>query len=113
MDEGADDRSGSRFPGLSPLRCTVGVSVVAGVEQRLTCAHVANIVLGRDMLRQDKPDQLVALRLPRCGDTIREARLDEWLPPLRDGVTGGDIAGLVIGRATTARPAVSVTEPVR
>lgn len=64
-----------RFPASPPLRGTVGVGFVVGVEHVLTCAHVVNAALGRDLLRQDKPepDEIVMLRLPMSGDAIREA----------------------------------------
>ncbi|MGQ0777871.1 MAG: hypothetical protein ACT4NY_26255 [Pseudonocardiales bacterium] len=65
-----------RFPAPPPSRGTVGVGFVVGAEHVLTCAHVINAALGRDLLQQDKAehDEIVTLRLPMSSDAIREAR---------------------------------------
>ena len=87
-------RSGSAIP--------AGVGFVVDDTHIITCAHVVNTALGRDQRAQDKPGPLVRVRwISRCwavlaGAPSRSCAVQAWVPPPSSGVSGGDVAGLVL-----------------
>ncbi len=104
-------RSGTAAP--------AGVGFVVDDRHIVTCAHVVNTALGRDKRAQDKPGPQARLQVdfPMLGDAAgapsRSCGVEAWAPPPSSGVSGGDVAGLVLvgeglpGRAGPAR----VTDP--
>jgi Trypsin-like peptidase domain/Calcineurin-like phosphoesterase len=74
---------------------TVGVGVLVGSREILTCAHVVNAALGRDRAVQDRPAGEVTVAFA-LGDGSLRARVQLWMPPPRTGAIGDDIAGLVV-----------------
>ena len=87
-------RAGSTAP--------AGVGFVVGDRHVLTCAHVANTALGRAQRDQQAPgtEARVQVDFPLLGDPegapLRSCRVAKWVPPPVSGVTGGDVAGLVL-----------------
>ena len=87
-------RSGSAAP--------AGVGFVVDDTHIITCAHVVNTALGRDQRAQDKPSPQVRVEVefPMLGDAAggpsRSCEIQAWAPPPSSGVSGGDIAGLVV-----------------
>jgi hypothetical protein len=83
-----------------------GIGFVVAERHLITCAHVVNTALGRDQLAQDKPaqDQRLQVDFPLLsGDApVRSCRVGAWLPPPTSGVSGGDVAGLLMGEALPA-----------
>ncbi|HZA16703.1 MAG TPA: trypsin-like peptidase domain-containing protein, partial [Pseudonocardiaceae bacterium] len=96
---------------------TVGVGVLVGPREILTCAHVVNAALGRDRRAQDQPAGEVIVGLAVGNGPLLRTRVQCWLPPPRAGATGDDIAGLVltsIELPTGTIPArLAVNRPVR
>ena len=95
---------------LQPGKPTAGVGVLVGSDQLITCAHVVNSALGRDLRNQDQPNQsdLVQVEFPFIeGHPVREAQVVAWIPPPTAGVGAGDIAGMRLTEAapTSATPA--------
>jgi len=82
---------------------TVGVGVLVGPQEILTCAHVVNLALGRDRRAQDRPAGEVTVEPAGGGGPPLRARVQRWLPPPRTGAAGDDIAGLIL--TSTERPA--------
>ena len=98
-----------------------GVGFVLDNRHIMTCAHVVNVALGRDQRAQDKPGPNVRLLVdfPMLGGPggapTRQCAVEAWAPPARSGVSGGDVAGLVLvgeGLPMDAGPA-RVTDPAR
>src|SRR5215469_14684928 len=87
-------RTGSSAP--------AGIGFVVGDRQIVTCAHVVNHALGRDKRSQEKPghDVLLQVDFPILGDSAgaptRSCTVQAWMPPPASGVSGGDVAGLVV-----------------
>ena len=87
-------RSGSAAP--------AGVGFVVDDHHIVTCAHVVNTALGRDQRDQVKPDPGVRVGVDfpmledAAGAPVRSCRVEAWLPPPEAGVSGGDLAGLVL-----------------
>jgi hypothetical protein len=75
---------------------TVGVGVLVGPREILTCAHLVNSALGRDRRAQDHPVGEVTVEFAVGGGPPLRARVQRWLPPPRTGAAGDDIAGLVL-----------------
>ncbi|HEU0087724.1 MAG TPA: trypsin-like peptidase domain-containing protein [Pseudonocardiaceae bacterium] len=75
---------------------TVGVGVLVGPREVLTCAHVVNSALGRDQAAQDQPAAEVNVQFAVGDGPSLRARVRRWLPPPRTGAIGDDIAGLVL-----------------
>jgi Trypsin-like peptidase domain len=106
-------RSGSAAP--------AGVGFVVDDLHIVTCAHVVNTALGRDQRAQDKPGPQVRVQVdfPMVGNAAgapsRSCAVQAWVPPPLSGVSGGDVAGLVLvgeglpGRAGPARLVDPVT----
>ena len=94
-----------RQPGRFVVRILTASGIVAGVamlvgrREVLTCAHVINHAMGRDLRSQDRPDGVVVLDFPLMetdAATRCEARVVHWLPPALDQAGGDDLAGLLI-----------------
>src|ERR687894_47283 len=75
---------------------TVGVGVLVGPREILTCAHVVNAALGRDRRAQDRPAGEITVEPALADGLPLRARVRCWLPPPRTGAAGDDIAGLVL-----------------
>ena len=75
---------------------TVGVGVLVGSREILTCAHVVNSALGRDRRAQDHPAGEITVEFTVGDGPPLRARVQRWLPPPRTGAAGDDIAGLVL-----------------
>jgi hypothetical protein len=79
-----------------------GIGFVVGDQHIVTCAHVINTALGRDKTAQDDPGagERIQIDFPILGDAegapTRTCRVARWLPPPKSGVSGGDVAGLVV-----------------
>ncbi|MGH3872998.1 MAG: hypothetical protein ACRDSR_16080 [Pseudonocardiaceae bacterium] len=79
-----------------------GVGLVVGDRHVLTCAHVVNTALGRAQRDQEAPGAQVRVQVdfPVLGEPegapLRSCRVAVWVPPPASGVTGGDVAGLVL-----------------
>ena len=86
----------------SDSRGPAGVGFVIDDRHIVTCAHVVNIALGREQRSQDKPGEndWVEVDFPLLGDAeyapSRVCRVDVWVPPPATGLSGGDVAGLVL-----------------
>lgn len=87
-------RDGSAVP--------AGVGFVVGNRHIVTCAHVVNTALGLPPRQQDRPGpgNTVRVEFPLLGDAegtpVRNCRVATWSPPPPDGVSGADVAGLVL-----------------
>ncbi|MGH4018226.1 MAG: trypsin-like peptidase domain-containing protein [Pseudonocardiaceae bacterium] len=93
---------------------TVGVGVLVGPQEILTCAHVVNAALGRDRRAQDRPAGEVTVEPAAADGPPLRARVGCWLPPPRTGAAGDDIAGLVLtgtGLPAGASPARLASNP--
>jgi hypothetical protein len=64
---------------------TVGVGVLVGRREILTCAHVVNSALGRDRRAQDQPTGEVIVESTAGDGPPLRARVQRWLPPPRPG----------------------------
>jgi WD40 repeat protein len=79
-----------------------GVGFVIGDRQIITCAHVVNTALGRGKRTQGNPgsDVRIQIEFPMLGDSngapLRSCMVGAWVPPPSSGVSGGDVAGLVL-----------------
>ena len=93
---------------------TVGVGVLVGPQEIVTCAHVVNAALGRDRRAQDRPAGEVTVEPAVADGPPLRARVRRWLPPPRAGAAGDDIAGLVLagtGLPVGATPARLAANP--
>ena len=75
---------------------TVGVGVLVGQQEILTCAHVVNTACGRDRQAQEPPGGEIIVEPADGSGPLLRARVHHWLPPPRPGAVGDDIAGLVL-----------------
>ena len=79
-----------------------GVGFVVDDTHIITCAHVVNTALGRDQRAADKPAPLARVQVDfpmlggAAGAPSRSCAVQAWAPPPSSGVSGGDIAGLVL-----------------
>src|SRR6266516_6988010 len=95
---------------LGPGALPVGVGVLVGPRQILTCAHVVNAALGLDPRAQGQPEGVVTVDFPLLDDSPAapqrlNAVVERWLPPPREGAAGDDLAGLLlVGEPTLLRP---------
>jgi WD40 repeat protein/3',5'-cyclic AMP phosphodiesterase CpdA len=72
-----------------------GFGVVVGKREIVTCAHVVNTALGRDLRATDKPDEPVLLDFPASSAGPLRGYVRQWTPPPpREGLAGDDIACL-------------------
>jgi Trypsin-like peptidase domain len=99
---------------IGPRGDAVGVGVLVGAREIVTCAHVVNQALGLDQRSQAAPTDRVTARFPLLGspDTAVEAfsaQVRVWMPPPREGAAGDDLAGLVL----TDDPARVGAKPAR
>ncbi|HZN18539.1 MAG TPA: trypsin-like peptidase domain-containing protein, partial [Micromonosporaceae bacterium] len=103
---------------LGPKGGAVGVGMLVGAREIVTCAHVVNAALGLDARAQPVPAGPVTVELPLLdspapGEPWRgTAQVVRWLPPAPEGAAGDDIAGLLLTLApppgaTPARLATS------
>jgi hypothetical protein len=88
---------------LSTGRSTpAGVGLVVTDRHIVTAAHVVNTALGRDAREQESPgpDVRIQVDFPMLGNPegapTRYCRVEAWTPPPISGVSGGDVAGLVL-----------------
>jgi Ca-activated chloride channel homolog len=85
----------------------VGVGFLVDSRHILTCAHVVNVVLGRESDDQDQPDERVEIEAEFAlveGRLTRLATVVRWVPPAAAGTRptrACDIAGLELLRAET------------
>jgi WD40 repeat protein/3',5'-cyclic AMP phosphodiesterase CpdA len=79
---------------------TAGMGALVAEREILTCAHVVNTALGRDQRAQAPPDGVIMVEFPLlaavAGYVTGQARVQKWLAPPREDVTGDDLAGLVL-----------------
>lgn len=79
-----------------------GVGFVVGERHVVTCAHVINAALGRDLRERSMPvpESVVQVSFPMLGDAqgapVRACRVEAWDPPAQSGLSGGDVAGLLL-----------------
>lgn len=94
---------------LGPAGGAVGVGMLVGAEEIVTCAHVVNVALGLDARTQPAPADPVTVEFPLLpGGPFRgTARVVRWLAPAGEGAAGDDIAGLLLSSAPPpgAKPA--------
>ncbi|MEJ2854550.1 MULTISPECIES: trypsin-like peptidase domain-containing protein [unclassified Saccharothrix] len=84
----------------------VGLGVLVGARQIVTCAHVVNLALGREKLSGDRPDRVEV----QVGGHRMVAVVAQWVPPpVREGAPGDDVAGLVVDVDVPVAPARLVT----
>ncbi|MFI9816996.1 trypsin-like peptidase domain-containing protein [Saccharothrix variisporea] len=84
----------------------VGLGVLVGTRQVVTCAHVVNLALGREKLAGDRPDHVEV----HVGGQTLVAAVEQWVPPpVREGAPGDDVAGLVLDVDVPVPPARLVT----
>src|ERR1022692_1756784 len=121
-------RETARMPDLSPdtfiVRIlgrngqSVGVGALAGERHVVTCAHVVNAALERDVRAQAQPADVVMVEFPLLDEPATaghppqcEATVVRWLPPPGEGAAGDDFAGLMLdGRLPAgAAPALLAT----
>ncbi|MDQ1293216.1 MAG: hypothetical protein QG608_1097, partial [Actinomycetota bacterium] len=86
---------------LGPQEIPVGVGILVGARELVTCAHVANVAVGRNPRHQACPEGPIRVGFPFLAASgsptpSRAARVASWTPPAAAGVTGDDVAGLVI-----------------
>jgi WD40 repeat protein len=107
---------------LAPDGRPAGIGVLVSGRHILTCAHVVNAALGRDLTAEDRPDAIVRVDFPFLfyeEDEPLSARVVHWVPPPTADRAGDDIAGLEFAegslpwRAVPARFAVERPRPPR
>ncbi|MFE1172921.1 trypsin-like peptidase domain-containing protein [Streptomyces sp. NPDC058773] len=126
---GTDDAADPRFRVASVLDAgdgkSAGAAVVLTPHHLLTCAHVVNDALGKEMFEAGRPEG-ITLRVQTHGPSgaqLHEAQPVHWIPPRRlddtDGPPGrgeqewaGDLAVLRVGTALCC-PAPPEFRPMR
>ena len=76
-----------------------GMGVLVGIREVVTCAHVVNAALGRNLRERDQPEEssIVQLEFPLLpGAPVRNGRIAAWMPPGQRVGNGADVAGLVL-----------------
>ena len=119
-----DDRTDGRASGseralvriVTTAGRPVGVGVLLGRKEILTCAHVVNAALGRDRRSPERPEGSVTVEFPllpgdQQGPARVTARVGRWLPPPGPAAVPGesgddDLAGLVVLGGAVPRGAV-------
>jgi 3',5'-cyclic AMP phosphodiesterase CpdA len=89
---------------LAPDGRPVGVGVLVGQREIVTCAHVVNAALGRKTTAQDQPGEPMVVEFPLLAGggglpPRLTARVQRWLAPPREGAAGDDFGGLVLDAA--------------
>ena len=80
----------------------VGLGFVVDKRHIVTCAHVVNVALNRDQRAQERPgpELRIGVDFPLLatleGAPSRSCQVKMWAPPPGTGVSGGDLAGLVL-----------------
>lgn len=82
-----------------------GAGLLADPTHVVTCAHVVNTALGRDVRAVDRPEATIAVAFPYAGRAGRQGRVVVWRPV---GAAGGDVAVLEL-----VEPAPPEAAPVR
>lgn len=82
-----------------------GAGLLADPIHVVTCAHVVNTALGRDVRAADQPEATVPVAFPYAERVGREGRVVVWRPV---GSAGGDVAVLEL-----VEPAPPESSPVR
>jgi WD40 repeat protein len=98
---------------LGRAGATAGVGVLIGTHEILTCAHVVNAALGRDLGSRAVPADLIEVRFPLIGvPWSLQARVAQWFAPVPDGDVDDDLAILVLEGAVPqgATPARVATD---
>jgi WD40 repeat protein len=119
MTHGMDDVSPDAFTVrlLTSAGTPAGVGVLVTHQHIVTCAHVVNGALGRDLAAQDVPPGIVTVDFPLISREPLRARVVCWVPPPKAGLLAGDdVAGLELieGRSPTgAVPAQLMVEQSR
>jgi tetratricopeptide (TPR) repeat protein len=104
---------------IGPRGSAVGLGVLVGPREVVTCAHVINQALGLDSRSQPQPASAVRVRFPLTDtpgpvDGV-SAQVVMWQPPPRAGTVGDDLAGLLLvddAAALGAMPARLAVNPV-
>ena len=102
---------------LGPDGGAVGLGALVTGRHIVTCAHVVNAALGLDARAQGQPTGTVAVDFPLAdASPALRATVERWLPPPREGVTGDDVAGLMLvsegkSEETTAAARLAVDGP--
>lgn len=82
-----------------------GAGLLADPTHVVTCAHVVNTALGRDVRAVDRPEATIAVAFPYAGRAGRQGRVVVWRPVR---AAGGDVAVLEL-----VEPAPPEAAPVR
>ena len=106
---------------LTGSGAVAGVGMLVGRREVMTCAHVVNHALGRDLRSQNQPDGTVLIDFPllaEAGAAPRcEARIVRWIPPPQGRAAGDDLAGLEVtsgpvpGTAVPAQVGAAAAKP--
>ena len=96
-----------------------GVGCIVADRHIVTCAHVVNVALGRGVHDRVMPgsDELVRVDFPILGDAAggveRNCRVVAWEPPAATGISGGDVAGLLLvdGMLPTGAGSARLVDP--
>jgi hypothetical protein len=79
---------------------TAGAGVLIGAREIVTCAHVVNAALERDLGSRAVPAEPVEVSFPLTGSRWPiKVRVAQWFPPTPDGEVNDDLAVLLLGRA--------------
>jgi WD40 repeat protein len=90
--------------------------VLIGAREIVTCAHVVNAALERDLDSRAVPAEPVEITFPLTGGRWPiKVRVAQWFPPTPDGEVNDDLAVLLLGRtpngAVPARLAAGAYRP--
>lgn len=89
--------NGSIVSFLTATDTGIGVGVLVGDGEVVTCAHVMNAALNRDLRDREVPAESVQLCFPLLkARPQRVARVVRWFPPVPDAAIVDDIAVLLI-----------------
>ncbi len=101
----------ARFRNPSGEVCGTGFLIDS--RHVMTCAHVINAALGREMMSPQRPDGALRLDLPLAATKGAEAEIVEWHAPVayqeRDARKPSDMAVLRL-KAATAAPAARLAQ---
>jgi len=84
---------------VAGMPTTVGLGLLVGRREVVTCAHVVNAALSRPLRSAEPPseEKRVTVEFPFLGGRLtRQGRVAAWLPPPAEGL-GPDVAGLTLG----------------